>query len=144
MHTMHLLPGVAIQPNLRLKTWPKQLLGSLSLVLPGISEMKSKQQRPCSNCIHQPVMSWENACSTCMHKPLSCMHRPVMSQDNACTYCMGSKVSSLSWIYLNSSYFDGPVFSLFSWMSMNSSNKFFVVTFHKTRGLYCKTFYGRN
>jgi hypothetical protein len=37
MHTMHLLPGVAIQPNLELKTQPKQLLGSLPLViaLPG-------------------------------------------------------------------------------------------------------------
>jgi hypothetical protein len=37
MHTMHLLSGVAIQPNLELKTWPKQLLGSLPLViaLPG-------------------------------------------------------------------------------------------------------------
>jgi hypothetical protein len=33
MHTMHLLPGVAIQPNLELKTWPKQLLGSLLLVI---------------------------------------------------------------------------------------------------------------
>jgi len=32
MHTMHLLPGVEIQPNLELKTWPKQLLGSLLLV----------------------------------------------------------------------------------------------------------------
>jgi hypothetical protein len=29
MHTMHLLPGIAIQPNLELKTQPKQLLGSL-------------------------------------------------------------------------------------------------------------------
>ncbi len=39
MHTMHLLPGVAIQPNLQLKTQPKQLLGSLPLVivLPGLS-----------------------------------------------------------------------------------------------------------
>jgi hypothetical protein len=37
MHTMHLLPSVAIQPNLELKTQPKQLLGSLLLVitLPG-------------------------------------------------------------------------------------------------------------
>jgi hypothetical protein len=33
MHTMHLLPGVAIQPNLELKTRPKQLLGSLVLVI---------------------------------------------------------------------------------------------------------------
>ncbi len=62
--------------------------------------MKSKQQSPCSKCIHQPVMSWSNACSTYMHKPVRCMHRPVTSQADACTYCMGSKVSSLSWIYL--------------------------------------------
>jgi hypothetical protein len=36
-HTMHLKPGVAKQPNLELKTRPKQLLGSLPLViaLPG-------------------------------------------------------------------------------------------------------------
>ncbi len=39
MHTMHLLSSVAIQPNLELKTRPKQLLGSLPLVivLPGQS-----------------------------------------------------------------------------------------------------------
>jgi hypothetical protein len=30
---MHLLPCVAIQANLELKTWPKQLLGSLPLVI---------------------------------------------------------------------------------------------------------------
>ncbi len=77
----------------------------------GISEMKSKQQSPCSNCMHQPVMSWGNACSTCMYKPVRCMHwpvhtSPVTSQADACTYCMGSKVSSLSQIYLYSSYFD--------------------------------------
>jgi hypothetical protein len=30
---MHLLTGVAIQPNLELKTRPKQLLGSLPLVI---------------------------------------------------------------------------------------------------------------
>ena len=37
MQTMHLLPGVAIQPNLELKTWPKPVLGSLLLAfaLPG-------------------------------------------------------------------------------------------------------------
>jgi hypothetical protein len=36
-HTMHLQLGVAKQPNLELKTRPKQLLGSLPLViaLPG-------------------------------------------------------------------------------------------------------------
>ncbi len=32
-HTMHLWPGVAKQPNLELKTRPKQLLGSLPLVI---------------------------------------------------------------------------------------------------------------
>jgi hypothetical protein len=39
MHTMHLLPSVAIQHNLELKTWPQQLIGSLQLViaLPGTS-----------------------------------------------------------------------------------------------------------
>jgi hypothetical protein len=36
-HTMHLRPSIAKQPNLELKTQPKQLLGSLPLViaLPG-------------------------------------------------------------------------------------------------------------
>jgi hypothetical protein len=33
MHTMHLLSSEAIQPNLELKTRPKQLLGSLPLVI---------------------------------------------------------------------------------------------------------------
>jgi hypothetical protein len=33
MHNMHLLPSAAIQPNLDLKTRPKQLLGSLPLVI---------------------------------------------------------------------------------------------------------------
>ncbi len=41
---------------------------------------------------------------------LCCMHQPVTSRADhmvaACTYCMGSKVSSLSRIYLYSSYFD--------------------------------------
>jgi hypothetical protein len=41
---MHLLPGVAIQPKLELKTRPKQLLGSLLLViaLPGLSMALAK------------------------------------------------------------------------------------------------------
>ncbi len=38
-----------------------------------------------------------------MHASANDMH--VMSQAKACTYCMGSKVSSLSWMYLYSSYF---------------------------------------
>jgi hypothetical protein len=33
MYTMHLLPSEAIKPNLELKTRPKQLLGSLLLVI---------------------------------------------------------------------------------------------------------------
>ena len=71
----------------------------------GISETKSKQQSPCSNCMHRLVMSWVNACSTSMHKPVRCMYQPVMSQADACSYCMGSVVLILSWIYLYSNYF---------------------------------------
>ncbi len=43
MHTLHLLPGVAIQPNLELKTRPKPVLGSLPLAfaLPGQSFSQS-------------------------------------------------------------------------------------------------------
>jgi hypothetical protein len=39
-HTMQLLPSVAKQPNLEIKTRPKQLLGSLPLViaLPGLAD----------------------------------------------------------------------------------------------------------
>jgi hypothetical protein len=33
MHTIHLLPGAAIQPNLELKTRPKPVLGSLPLAI---------------------------------------------------------------------------------------------------------------
>ncbi len=72
----------------------------------GISETKSKQQSPCSNCMHQPVMPWGNACSTCMHKPVRCMHHPVTSQANACTYYMGSVVLISSRIYLIFSNFE--------------------------------------
>ncbi len=36
---------------------------------------------------------------------MNCMHCPVTSQSDACRYCMGSKVSSLSQIYLYFSYF---------------------------------------
>ncbi len=41
-HSMHLRPAVAKQPNLELKTRPKQLLGSLPLVitLPGQAHNK--------------------------------------------------------------------------------------------------------
>ncbi len=72
----------------------------------GISETKSKQQSPCSNCMH-----W--ACDV-MVQYMQYVHAwPVTSQADACTYCMGSKVSSLSQIYLYSSYFDGTAHFLF-------------------------------
>ncbi len=67
-----------------------------------ISKTKSKQQSPCSNFMHRPVVSMGN---TCMYWPVTCTHRHVISQADVCTYCMGSKVSSLSQIYLYSSYF---------------------------------------
>ncbi len=40
MHTMHLLPGTAIQPNLELKTRPELVLGSLPLAfaLPAVTD----------------------------------------------------------------------------------------------------------
>jgi hypothetical protein len=43
-HTMHLQPGVAKQPYLELKTWRKQLLGSLPLVitLPGPGKLTAR------------------------------------------------------------------------------------------------------
>jgi hypothetical protein len=47
---MHLLSSVAIQPNLELKTQPKQLLGSLPLVitLPGLSFTPFEEKSNCS------------------------------------------------------------------------------------------------
>ncbi len=67
----------------------------------GISKTKSKQQNPCSNCMHWPVTSWGNACSTYMHASTCDVHELA----DAYTYCMGSKASSLSRIYLYSCYF---------------------------------------
>ncbi len=52
MHTMHLLPSAAIQPNLELKTRPEQLLGFLPLV---ISLYASTCNIFPSNC--EPLMS---------------------------------------------------------------------------------------
>ncbi len=45
MHTMDLLLSVAMQPNLELKTWPKQLLGYLPLViaLPGEARWRKEE-----------------------------------------------------------------------------------------------------
>ncbi len=99
--------------------------------------------------MHQPVMSWGNACSTCMHKPVRCMHLPVTSQANACTYCKGSKVSSLSRIYLYSSYFGvirvlfwnerlwlvtlGPLWPHLAWLgllTLRNSHIIFLLFYH--------------
>jgi len=57
-HTMHLRPGVAKQPNLELKTRPKQLLGYLPLViaLPETSFWSSADVNPMKN-------DWVNAMS---------------------------------------------------------------------------------
>jgi len=41
---MHLLPSVAIQPNLEFKTRPKQLLGSLPLVI-ALTDLTDKHLR---------------------------------------------------------------------------------------------------
>jgi hypothetical protein len=41
---MHLLPSVTIQPNLELKTRPKQLLGSLPLVIALPARTQSLEQ----------------------------------------------------------------------------------------------------
>jgi hypothetical protein len=50
---MHLLPGVAIQPNLELKTQPKPVLGSLPLAfaLPDFSYFKFNGTRLVKNQI---------------------------------------------------------------------------------------------
>jgi hypothetical protein len=51
-HTMHLRPGVAQQPNLELKTRPKQLLGSLPLV---IALPRTREYFKCSEDLNQEV-----------------------------------------------------------------------------------------
>jgi hypothetical protein len=51
---------------------------------------------------YRPVMSWGDACSKYMHWPVTSWAVHMVA---ACTYCMGSKVLSLSQIYLYSSYF---------------------------------------
>jgi hypothetical protein len=48
MHTMHLQTGVAIQPNLELKTLPELVLGSLPLAfaLPAKCQMRQLDPNP--------------------------------------------------------------------------------------------------
>ncbi len=66
----------------------------------GISETKSKQQSPSSNCMHSPVMSQANACTWQAYACMCCMLCPMMLQADACSYCMGSVVLILPRIYL--------------------------------------------
>ena len=47
MHTMHLLPRVAVQPNLELRSRPKQLLGSLLLVIALPASSKTQLNYDC-------------------------------------------------------------------------------------------------
>ncbi len=95
----------------------------------GISETNLKLYNPSSICMHRPVTSRGNACSTCHRDTfgLCCMHWLVMSQANhmvaACTNCMGFKVSSLSRIYLYSSYFAWKHF-LFQYNVMRKDSSF--------------------
>ncbi len=62
MHTMHLLSGVAMQPILELKTRPKQLLGSLPLVI-ALPDLYQKSfivhttENTCNNNTEHPVVS---------------------------------------------------------------------------------------
>jgi hypothetical protein len=65
MHTMHLLPAVAIHPNLELKTQPKQLLGYLPLVivLPECNEQKKEMYENLKNSnVRSDIL--EGQCST--------------------------------------------------------------------------------
>ncbi len=56
MQTMHLQPGVAIQPNLELKTRPKPVLGSLPLAFALPDHTISQEDKIfCSNSILQLI-----------------------------------------------------------------------------------------
>ncbi len=81
-HTMHLRPGVAKQPNLELKTQPKQLLGSLPLViaLPVLSlyqraPMRQGAKYPMG---HYPKVVWSE---------FSILNKPVLVGTAWKVYC---------------------------------------------------------
>ncbi len=61
MHTMHLLPSVAIQPNLELKTLFKQLLGSLPLVIELPLTELTRQTRRAVHAIEQSIFNLGHA-----------------------------------------------------------------------------------
>jgi len=75
--------------------------------------MKSKQQSPCSKCMHWPVTSQADACTSQAYTCMYCMHCPMTSQADACSYCMGSVV----WFCLRytfiSSYFEDQSYLCF-------------------------------
>jgi hypothetical protein len=70
---MHLLPGVAIQPNLELKTRPKQPLGSLPLVvvLPGqlVSQSVSMRDYYINSSIYNKLFTYVGSPSELPRNP---------------------------------------------------------------------------
>ncbi len=60
MHTMHLMPSVAIQPNLELKIQPKQLLGSLPLViaLPSLNLQNNQAYQRRIDFLKKALLGW--------------------------------------------------------------------------------------
>ncbi len=68
MHTMHLLPGVAIQPNLEMKTRPKELLGSLLLVITlPLNLCHKRQQHKLYNFADATKTHSSISCTTFVH-----------------------------------------------------------------------------
>ncbi len=69
MYIMHLLPSVTIQPNLELKTQPKQLLGSLPLVIALLEcsdELKQLLESESYHLLHEP--SGQNSEASLLNK----------------------------------------------------------------------------
>ncbi len=86
------------------KVYPRQTWNLISHVVSAFSNHEI------SLWCHRPMNATQ--ADACMYHRdrtylfgMYCMHCPVTSQANACRYCMGSKVLSLSWIYLYPSYF---------------------------------------
>jgi hypothetical protein len=88
MHTMHLLPSVAIWHNLELKTQPKQLLGSLALVimLPSL----------CLGNLSPPeFLSYRGI--KCLFRNL----RPRARKNGESNFGVGSKILEFEWVPLH-------------------------------------------
>ncbi len=83
-----------------------QSLWSWLILLTKQLEIKVYPRLNQNNRAHAVTACIGLCCHGAMHAVHACiMHWPVMSQADACTYCIRSKVSSLSRIYLYSSYF---------------------------------------